>query len=57
MKVRRIQALHGMPSAACYSLLQLRGIEIGQPRAPWIPLQGKELTDIQMKLREVGLPI
>ena len=57
MQIRGVQSSYGMSAATCYKLLELRKINIGKPRNPWIGLDNIEEEKIQSELRALNLPI
>jgi dihydrodipicolinate synthase/N-acetylneuraminate lyase len=54
-KARQILHIPGSTNAACYAALDARGIDVGYPKAPILPVaQGKQAAMIA-GFREMGL--
>lgn len=55
MKLRKIQSNFGMGASSCYSLLKVRGVEVGSPRNPWIGLTDEQLKKTVRDIRKIGI--
>ncbi|MHA1834913.1 MAG: dihydrodipicolinate synthase family protein [Candidatus Baldrarchaeia archaeon] len=57
IKARKI--LHTVSSSisACYTLLKMRGVDVGVVKKPITPLTEKESKYIKVKLKELGFPL
>lgn len=53
ISLRKIQAIRGFRPASCYTLLRIRGVDVGTVRAPWVEpdaQQAKEMEDAMAAL-------
>jgi dihydrodipicolinate synthase/N-acetylneuraminate lyase len=54
-QARQIQEHLNMRPASAYDLLDLRGVDVGVPREPWLTLNEAELKISKQRLEELGI--
>jgi 4-hydroxy-tetrahydrodipicolinate synthase len=54
-KARQILHIPGSTNAACYAALQARGIEVGYPKTPVLPVEEEKRAAMIAGFREMGL--
>ncbi len=58
LKINRARQILHIPSstnAACYDALRARGVDIGYPRAPVLPVEASKATEMLSGFKEIGL--
>lgn len=54
-KARRILHIPGSTTAACYAVLKERGIEVGVPKKPILPVTEEKAEKMRKAFAEMGL--
>jgi len=55
MKIAKIQGGKSMKFEACYAVLKMRGVDIGQPRSPWMSLMEEDVRKVKRDFEELGM--
>ncbi|OHD64363.1 MAG: hypothetical protein A2096_09555 [Spirochaetes bacterium GWF1_41_5] len=55
IEVRKLQNIQGFRPVACYSMLKMRGLDMGTCRKPWRELDPENYKIVEQRLRELGL--
>jgi len=53
--LRKIQAVRGFRPASCYTLLRMRGLDVGTVRAPWVEPDLREAKEMEDAIAALGI--
>lgn len=55
IEIRKLQGIQGFRPPACYSILKMRGLDMGTCRRPWKELDPGNYRTVERRLKELGV--
>jgi len=55
IEIRKLQGIQGFRPPACYSILRMRGLDMGTCRKPWRELDPENCRIVERRLKELGV--